>query len=146
MADRIALMREGRLVQVDTPSAIYQKPADLFAARFFCELNEMAGSVRGGKIATPLGHFDAAGVAEGEMAVVAIRPQGIKVRPAGLCIPARLERQRFLGEVNLCEIGVNGLDRPLMARVREPVPVETKSEIGIEVDPAEVLVFAASGA
>jgi iron(III) transport system ATP-binding protein len=146
MADRIALMRAGRLVQVDQPKMIYQQPADLFAARFFCEMNELPGEVRGGKIATPLGHFDAGQLAEGAGAVVAIRPQGIKVRPAGLCIPARLERSRFLGEVVLCEIGVNGLDRPLVARVREPIAAASKSEIGIEVDLAEVLVFAAPGA
>ena len=46
MADRVALMREGRLVQVDTPEGIYRRPANLFVARFFCELNEVAGTVR----------------------------------------------------------------------------------------------------
>ncbi len=146
MADRIVLMRNGRIVQADTPDGIYHKPASLFAARFFCELNEVPGTVVGGKIATSLGHFDAGNLPDGEAAVVAIRPQGIKVRPAGLCIPARLEQRRFLGEVELCEIAVNGLDRPLKGRVREMMNVSPKSEIGIEVDPAEVLVFAAAGA
>ena len=41
MADRVALMREGRLVQVDTPEGIYLRPANLFVGRFFCELNEV---------------------------------------------------------------------------------------------------------
>jgi hypothetical protein len=40
---------------------------------------------------------------------------------------------------------VEGLDRSLKGRIREPVPA-VKQEIGIEIDPAEVLVFAASGA
>jgi iron(III) transport system ATP-binding protein len=146
MADRVVLMRAGRLVQVDEPEAIYRRPANLFAARFFCEMNEVAGHVRDGRIATPIGIFDAPGLSEGADAVVAIRPQGVKVRPAGLCIQGRLERRRFLGVVDLLEIAVNGLDKPLKARVRWPISMPPKSDIGIEIDPAEVLVFVASGA
>jgi len=35
LADRIALMRDGRLVQYDTPEALWQRPADEFVSRFF---------------------------------------------------------------------------------------------------------------
>jgi iron(III) transport system ATP-binding protein len=143
MADRIALMREGRLLQVDEPRAMYQRPADLFAARFLSELNEIPGRVRGGRVETPLGTFAAPQLPEGAAAVVAIRPQGIRLRPAGSFTPARIERRRFLGVVELFEIAVNGLDKPLKARVREAQAPPPKSEIGIEIDPAEVLVFAA---
>ena len=48
--------------------------------------------------------------------------------------------------VELLEIVVNGIDEPLTARVREPVVTPPKSEIGIEIVAAEVLVFAASEA
>src|SRR3954449_1170124 len=34
MGDRVAVMRDGRLVQVDTPQALYDRPADLFVAGF----------------------------------------------------------------------------------------------------------------
>jgi iron(III) transport system ATP-binding protein len=146
MADRIALMRSGRLVQVDTPEAIYRRPADLFAAQFFCELNQLPGTVRGGQVETPLGSFAAAGLAEGTSAVVAIRPQGIRLRPAGLYVPGRLEARHFLGVVDLFEVAVNGLDQPLKGRTREPIAVPPKSEVSIEVDLAEVLVFAATEA
>ena len=57
MADRIALMRRGRLVQVGTPEQLYVGPADLFAARFFSELDEIDGEARGGTVDTPLGRF-----------------------------------------------------------------------------------------
>jgi iron(III) transport system ATP-binding protein len=143
MADRIALMREGRLLQVDEPRAMYQRPADLFAARFLSELNEIPGRVREGRVETPLGSFAAPQLPEGAAVVVAIRPQGIRLRPAGSFIPARIERRRFLGVVELFEIVVNGLDKPLKARVRETQAPPPRSEIGIEIDPAEVLVFAA---
>ena len=54
-------------------------------------------------------------------AVVCIRPQGVRLKPAGFCLPGRVLSRRFLGEVDLVEIAVQGLDRPLQARVREPV-------------------------
>src|SRR3712207_883896 len=41
MADRVAVMRAGRLVQTGIPEEIYRRPADLFVARFFCEMNEV---------------------------------------------------------------------------------------------------------
>jgi iron(III) transport system ATP-binding protein len=146
MGDRVALMRAGALVQVDTPEAIYRRPKDLSAARYFCDLNEVPASVRGGSVATPFGIFPAPGLSEGQQAVVAIRPQGVRLRPAGVGSPGRLEYRRFLGEVELLEVTVEGLDRPLRARAREAGAFALKSEIGIEIDPAEVLVFAAAGA
>ena len=146
MADRIALMRAGTLVQVDVPEALYRRPVDLFVARFFCELNEIPGTVRQGRVETPVGIFAAPGLPDGTRAVVAIRPTGVKLRPAGLCIPGRLERRRFLGVVDMFEVGVNGIDRWLKGRTRESIAAAPKDEVGIEIDPAEVLVFAAPGA
>jgi iron(III) transport system ATP-binding protein len=146
MADRIALMRAGHLIQVDVPEAIYHRPADLFVARFFSELNEIPGEVRGGKVETPVGVFAAPRLAEGSAAVVAIRPTGIRLRPAGSGIPGRLERRRFLGVVEMFEIAVNGVDRWLKGRTRESITFAAKDEVAVEIDPAEVLVFAASDA
>jgi iron(III) transport system ATP-binding protein len=146
LGDRIALMRAGRMVQVDEPEAIYRRPKDIFVARYFCDLNEVAGRVQSGKVETPVGLFPAPGLADGTEAIVAIRPQGVQLRPAGLCIPGMLEHRRFLGVVELLDIAVNGLDAPLKARVRQSVGFAVKSEVGVEIDPAEVLVFAAAGA
>jgi iron(III) transport system ATP-binding protein len=146
MADRIALMRAGSAVQVDVPEAVYRRPADLFVARFFCELNEIPGVVRDGSVDTPLGRFAAPGLSEGAAAVVAIRPTGVRLRPAGTGIPGRLERRRFLGVVDLFEVAVNGVDRVLKGRTRETIVFAEKDEVAVAVDPAEVLVFAASEA
>jgi iron(III) transport system ATP-binding protein len=146
MGDRIALMRAGGLVQIDEPEAIYRKPKDLQAARYFCELNEMVGRVRAGSVRTPIGTFAAPTLLEGTDAVVAIRPQGIHLRSAGAGFAGRLEFRRFLGEIELFEIAVEGLQTRLKARARAGSGFALKSEVGVEVDAAEVLVFAASEA
>lgn len=142
MADRIALMRRGRLVQVGTPEALYERPADLFAARFFSELNEIEGESRGGAVATPLGVFPAPGHAEGVPLTVSIRLQGIEVRPVGQGVPGRVVRRRFLGEVSLVEIAIDGLDVLLKARVREADPVSPGDDVGVAANERDVLVFA----
>jgi iron(III) transport system ATP-binding protein len=142
MADRIALMRDGILVQVDVPEAIYRRPADLFVARFFSELNEIRGVVRDGAVQTPIGTFAAPHLPEGSAAIAAIRPTGIRLRPAGAGIPGRLERRRFLGVVDMFEVAVNGIDRLLKGRTRETIIFAAKDEVAVEIDPAEVLVFA----
>jgi iron(III) transport system ATP-binding protein len=146
LADRVALMRAGRLVQVGEPRTLYREPADLFAARFFCELNEVPATVHDGMAISAAGRFPAPNLAEGSAVVVAIRPQAISLRPAGTGLAARLESRRFVGEVELLGLRVNGIEEPLMARVRERVYLPPQSDVGVAIDPAEVLVFAASGA
>jgi iron(III) transport system ATP-binding protein len=146
VADRIALMRAGRLIQVGEPRAIYSAPADLAAARFFCELNEIPAIVRDRVAESAVGRFPAPDLANGSAAVVAIRPQGVSLRPVGTGIAGRLISRRFLGEIELLELTVNGAEQPLLARVRERVYPPPDSAVGIAIDPAEVLVFAAPGA
>ena len=43
LGDRIGVMRDGKLLQMDTPDAIYNRPADLFVANFTGATNELAG-------------------------------------------------------------------------------------------------------
>jgi iron(III) transport system ATP-binding protein len=144
LADRIALMRAGQLVQEGEPRALYREPVDLFAARLFCELNEIPAVVHDGVAVSAAGRFPAPDLAEGSAAVVAIRPQGISLRPTGTGLAGRLESRRFLGEVEQISLTVNGIAEPLTARVRERVYLPPRSEVGIAIDPAEVLVFAAA--
>jgi iron(III) transport system ATP-binding protein len=139
VADRVALMRSGRLIQESDPATLYRAPVDLAAARFFCDLNEIAATVRGGIVDTPVGRF-ATNLPDGP-AIVAIRPQGIALGPGGT--PARLQSRRFLGEVERLVLLVNGLAEPLAARVPAGLRVPSETQVSVTVDPAEVLVFAA---
>ena len=148
MGDRIALMHAGRLVQVDTPEGIYRRSADLFVARFFCELNEIAGTMRDGMAETPVGRFAAPGFANDTAVIVAIRPQAMRLRQPGSLsgVPGRVQHRQFLGHVDLLDVAVAGLDKPLKGRVLRDAGADVNAEISVDFDPAEVLVFAASGA
>src|SRR3546814_10360632 len=65
MADRIALMRAGRIVQLGTPASLYYQPSEAFVASFFGEINSLEGIVEAGEVATPFGTVAADGLPDG---------------------------------------------------------------------------------
>jgi iron(III) transport system ATP-binding protein len=146
MGDRVALMRKGRIVQTGPALDLYRAPKDIFAARTFSDLNEIPARIERGHALTPLGRFAANGVPEGSDAIVCVRQRGVRLYPAGEGVPASVLDARFLGDVALVEMAVQGLDAPLLARVRESDAPDQGTEVGVGVDRGAVLVFAAEDA
>lgn len=72
-----------------------------------------------------------------------MRQRGVRLLAAGEGIPARVLDLRFLGDVALVEMAVQGLDAPLFARVRESDAPSLGSDVGISIDAGAVLVFVA---
>jgi iron(III) transport system ATP-binding protein len=143
MGDRVALLRKGRVVQTGSALDLYRAPKDILAARTFSDLNEIAARVEKGSAATPLGCFAADGLAEGADAIVCVRQRGVRLLEAGQGVPGRVRDARFLGDVALVEVAVQGLDAPLLARVREADVPPQGAEIGVSVDRGAVLIFSA---
>ena len=141
MGDRIALLKEGRLVQIGTAEELYNRPASLFAAGFFSELNILEAAVSGGAVDTPLGRFPAPGLGEGGSAAVAFRLSAFDVSETHGEIPARVISRRFLGVVELLELAVPGADRHVRARVRCGALSGSDREIWLTVRRPDVLVF-----
>ena len=111
MADRIAMMDRGRLVQIGSPSEIYGQPANRFVAEFFSDLNVIPGIVRGGRVATPFGPVAAGGMAEGCHVEVLIRPEALRIHgPNGhdaAGVAARVVAARLLGRTSLVHLCLN---------------------------------------
>ena len=145
MGDRIALLRGGRLMQVGRAEELYQRPADLFVAGFFSELNLFEARVSGGMADTPVGRVAAPGFADGTKVTVAVRLSGFDVGEVAGAIPARVLTSRFLGVVDLVDLAVPGADRPVRARVRCGVLSYGGRDIFVSVRPADVLVFESHG-
>lgn len=141
IGDRIALLRAGRMVQVGPPEALFRRPVDLEAARFFSALNEIETTVQGGLASTPLGPAEVGGVADGTRAVVAIRPHAMRLSDvSGEGVSAVVVARRFLGEVERLDLRVEGLARALVVRV----PAGTApagNEVRVRVAPDGFLAF-----
>jgi iron(III) transport system ATP-binding protein len=115
MADSIALMRDGRIVQEGAPYNIYNAPVDKKAAAFFSDINVICGKVEGALADTPFGPFLAPGVPNGTEVDIVIRPQHLRIdfdrqgrgpnpTPSD-GTPARgvVQRARFMGSESLVE-------------------------------------------
>lgn len=88
LADRIGIMREGELVQVGTPRAVYQNPATRFVEEFLGEVTIVTGPVSGEPpaVETPLGSLLLPGETDiGDVAgpvAVSLRPEDAELVPA----------------------------------------------------------------
>ncbi len=101
MADRIAVLNNGRLEQWDTPEAIYHMPATPFVADFVGQADFVPGVVESGKVRTDIGPFpNPEALPDGSKVVVMIRPDDVRIAPneAG---PARILSRQFRGSENL---------------------------------------------
>ncbi|MEQ9259065.1 MAG: ABC transporter ATP-binding protein [Roseovarius sp.] len=115
MADTIALMRKGRIVQEGAPYNIYNAPADKDAVAFFSDINVIRGRVQGSLVQTPFGQFLAPGAHEGHEVEIVIRPQHVKLDfdrngrgpdptiENGTAARGYVERARFMGSESLVE-------------------------------------------
>ncbi len=117
MADRLAVMDLGRVIQSGTPTAVYNQPADAFVSRLLGQSNLVQGQIESAGargevvVRTPLGRLIGHTSAEhGESELPAGAPVTISIRPDSLALgpnvtpganrfPATVERLVFLGEV-----------------------------------------------
>ena len=81
LADRIALMREGRVVQEGTSEELYFSPVSRWAAEFVGAANVLRGTVVSGTVQTSIGSFPANGASALTAADVLVRPELLELRP-----------------------------------------------------------------
>ncbi|NDW00587.1 ABC transporter ATP-binding protein [Yangia sp. PrR002] len=137
MADEIALMRGGKIVQRGAPYNIYNAPADKAAVAFFSDINTLSGKVQGALAQTPFGPFLAPGVPDGEQVDIVFRPQHVGIdfdrggrgpNPTQMAgTPARgvVERARFMGSESLVEFRMDfdgGMIKATVPNVFLPKP------------------------
>ena len=141
IADRIALMRAGRIVQIGSPDELYNRPVDAGAAAFFSDHTVLEGRVSGGAVETKLGSFASANLADGASAQVLIRPEAVEIVSGGT--PARVVRWRLVGASGLADLEAEGID--LAARTAPRPPLAPGETVQIRIIPERVLVFAKNG-
>jgi iron(III) transport system ATP-binding protein len=145
LADRILLMRQGRLIQVGRPRDLYSHPVDAEAARFFSDCNELLAAVKRGSAETPLGSFAAPGQPQGTTVLVLIRPQAFSLAPDGIGPEGFVLDARFLGEVAELRVLFKGIEQPLSIHIPAAIaPSQGKSAM-FTLDPKQILLFTADG-
>ena len=115
MADEIALMRGGRIVQQGAPYNVYTRPVDRATVSFFSDANVLQATVNGALANTVFGRFLAPGVADGTDVDIVFRPQHVRIDfdrqgsgplptpKDGVAARGVVLRARFLGHESLVE-------------------------------------------
>ena len=117
IADRVVIMKNGRVVEVGRPAEIYYSPKTLFTANFVGETNLLEGRIS--RIDSALctvdigGHevkVPSQGRKVGQRVIVFIRPEFVLLTPAEDGWRGRVKHVTFLGSLNRYVIEVDGLE------------------------------------
>jgi iron(III) transport system ATP-binding protein len=152
VADRIAVMNEGRIAQVGTPADLYHHPSSSFVAAFVGETNLLRGLVvdrNDGtvRVQTEAGEISAAASpwAVADEIVLSIRPEQMRMvgqqNSSSLGInrlSGRVTETTFLGEASEHVLLVNGQRIKL---VSTPPQFDPPPEMTVEFDPQDAVIL-----
>ncbi|HEU5293387.1 MAG TPA: ABC transporter ATP-binding protein [Burkholderiaceae bacterium] len=139
LADRVVVLRDGRIEQVGTPLQLYDKPANQFVAQFIGtpQMNVVAVA-QVPKLKTLI-----ASVPDGGF--VGLRPENLSLQPAGQGqVQGRVELVEALGAETLIYVSTEG-GTQLVARQNTRTPLRAGDAVGLSVDAANAHVFDAQG-
>jgi multiple sugar transport system ATP-binding protein/inositol-phosphate transport system ATP-binding protein len=141
IADRMAIFRDGEIIQIGTPDQVFNRPDSMDVAGFIGSppMNLLPARVEGGAISVA-GYKIAAAERYGERfgdVVVGIRPSYIRLADEGL--PARLLLSENLGESMLLNVDVGG--EIVKLRLGEVRHIAVGETVRLAFDPAQIHLF-----
>ena len=149
ISDRVGVMSQGRLEQLDAPAAVYQRPATPFVAEFVGVTNSFRGTADDGCVLLAGGQrLPAAvvtGLPRGSAVRVLVRPDALRLRTDdGAALPGTVVTHSFLGPLTRLTVRLAGgeelvrVDVPSTAA--EATPPGTR--VGLDVQPSAALLAA----
>jgi len=131
LADRVAVLRNGKIIQVGSPTEIYSAPVDVGIATFLGDSVLVDGVVEAGKIKTLLGNLTPIGeVTEGAQGTVAIRSENFYLQPNPNG-DGEVVGRVFFGHDAILEVEVRGLR--IRARSNGPFAPEVGMKVTVWV-------------
>ncbi|MFK0387139.1 ABC transporter ATP-binding protein [Agrobacterium sp. NPDC090273] len=130
IADKIAVMRDGRLIQVGTPQELYETPANAYVAAFVGQSNLWKGKITAdGLVETEIGSLrcHTKGHTPGEAVTVFVRPERITpavdadAQTSASVFSGVVAADRYLGPIRRIDLNVQGGLIRLETHLREAV-------------------------
>lgn len=142
IADRIAVMRDGELLQLGDPAELYHQPSDPFVATFVGNAVQLSGETSSGELLLNGGRQKLpyhATVGE-----VYVRPESVKVSQNGP-LTGKIEQVIFAGGFyRLVLSGILGSEQLLHANLFGKEPPKVGQEVGVTIDPNDLIIFPTS--
>lgn len=145
MADRIAVMADGRVQQIATPVDLYQRPANLFVADFIGTSNRFTGTLGSDGVTVPgLGLLPSrrpSSLDPGSAHVI-VRPEDVRiVESADWSLSGTVIDTQFFGGSSTIAVEVPGHEAPVML-IRHGLPTATRgSQVRLAWDPDSAIVL-----
>ncbi|MEW2380666.1 ABC transporter ATP-binding protein [Micromonospora sp. NPDC047707] len=134
VADRVVVLRTGRVVQAGTPTTVYREPADEWVAGFVGDAVLLPAVVEDGSARTPLGVVPVAGAAPAGPVTVLVRPEQVRVTSRPGPVTATVLRHDFHGHDALVGLRLADGTR-VTARILDGGPaVPIGAEVGVTVE------------
>lgn len=135
LSDRIVLLRQGRIEQIDTPREIYNRPRTAYAASFIGQTNLLKAHVENGR--ARIGHLEWTYEAGHGEVTFSLRPEHLQVvkpdetrAPGGLRCNGAVRSRTFAGASELIEVDCGA---GLLLKIRVPGQIELTGEVALEV-------------
>ena len=140
MADQVAVMQEGVLVQCGTPETIYQHPSCAFVAEFIGQANTVHGIIHNGQVETEIGTFpNQSDLLSESHVLVMIRSNEIQFTPSESG-PGRIESRQFQGSHTLYAIRLKS--GQLIHSCMSPIPVyNIDIPVNVQVTTSNTILF-----
>jgi iron(III) transport system ATP-binding protein len=147
MADQVAVLREGVIAQIDTPSGLYGEPNDAELAQFLGEANLVDGTRVGDKVATALGTLEVSSWIEsdtghqiGARTKVMVRPEQLHLGPVDAAgVAGVVFSYHYFGHDAVVGVRPDPEALPeLVVRITGGAPVPLGSRVGVRVQGAVV--------
>lgn len=146
MADRIAVMSDGRVEQVDTPVDLYQRPATTFVADFIGSSNSFTGvRVDGGVDVPRLGVLAGipVGAIDTPIAALVVRPEDMRLVPEHeACLHGSVIETQFYGGRSTIAVDVDGHDQPVTVTCQGTADVQRGAAVHLGWAPDKGVVLA----
>ncbi|MFR9788759.1 ABC transporter ATP-binding protein [Streptomyces sp. MB22_4] len=140
LADRVVVMRDGRIAQSGTPLEVWQRPADAFVARFLGFENVVPATVVGAVADSPWGKLPVPQGAPGGDRTLLVRPAGVRLVPADTGLTCTVAARTFKGTHVAVHLQPEDGPRLEAACALRDAP-ETGDRVGAEFDAAEIVVL-----
>ena len=148
LGDRIAVMDHGRILQIDRPDTLFQKPTEPVVADFFGQMNWLDGMASGGRVETSIGSLQTASNGASGPVRVGIRPANVRMSatPSGDQneVTGLVVEEIFLGEQ--VQLSVR-LSSDVLLEVKAPKRVQDRwidKNVFCRVASEDILVFSQS--
>lgn len=146
VADRVAIMNNGRIHQTGTPTDVYHNPSDIFVADFVGHANFIPGRVHSDIVSTGVGELPLGTnlAEEGSEVTVMLRPDDIDIIPteSGIGVITDIE---FRGRDTIYHIRLKDADAHIRSLQNSSYMPAVGTNVNLKINSSNIIIFGDSG-